>query len=152
MYFFKILFYLLIHETHREAETFQEPDVVLDPSTPGSWPEPKADTKLLSHPVSLFSDFYFIYTLIIYPPNVYWSLIIYFSIQPIWIIYLLYNLLFNQILLKQLICLEYRCLLNQLFCLSNAYTEHKAWTSDWDQELHALPTEPVRHPDPTNFY
>ena len=28
----------------------REPDVVLDPRTPGSWPELKADTQPLSHP------------------------------------------------------------------------------------------------------
>ena len=52
-----------MHERHRErereAETkakggkqapCREPDVGLDPRTPGSCPEPKADTQLLSHP------------------------------------------------------------------------------------------------------
>ena len=45
-------------EREREAETqaegeacsMQEPDVGLDPRTPGSRPGPKADTQLLSHP------------------------------------------------------------------------------------------------------
>ena len=60
MIFFKILF---IHERHieREAGTQQrakqapcrEPDVELDPGTPGSRPELKAGTKLLSHQLSL---------------------------------------------------------------------------------------------------
>ena len=39
--------------THRQREKqapFGEPDVELDPRTPGSCPEPKADTQLLSHP------------------------------------------------------------------------------------------------------
>ena len=43
--------------THTEAETqrqkqalSREPDVGLDPRTPGSRPEPKADAQLLSHP------------------------------------------------------------------------------------------------------
>ena len=54
-FFFKIFF---IHERHREADTRQrekhaswrEPDGGLDPSTPGSQPEPKADAQPLSHP------------------------------------------------------------------------------------------------------
>ena len=54
--FFKILF---IHERHREKQRRRqrekqapcgEPDVGLDPRTPGSGPEPKADTQPLSHP------------------------------------------------------------------------------------------------------
>ena len=51
-------FYLFIHESHREAETqaegeassLQGVDVGLNPVTPGSHPELKADTQLLSHP------------------------------------------------------------------------------------------------------
>ena len=51
-------FYLFIHERQREAETealgeaapCREPDVGLNPRTLGSCPEPKADTKPLSHP------------------------------------------------------------------------------------------------------
>ena len=47
--FFK-RFYLFIHETHTGKDTSRgrlparEPDVGLDPRTPGSLPEPKADT------------------------------------------------------------------------------------------------------------
>ena len=56
----KILF---IHDRHTERERerqrhrqrekrapCREPDVGIDPGTPGSCPEPKADTKLPSHP------------------------------------------------------------------------------------------------------
>ena len=52
-------FYLFIHETHRERQRHtqrekqapcREPDVGLDPGTPGSRPEPKADAQLLSPP------------------------------------------------------------------------------------------------------
>ena len=52
-------FYLFIHERHRERQRrrqreklapFGEPDVGLDPRTPGSQPEPKIDTESLSHP------------------------------------------------------------------------------------------------------
>ena len=50
-----------MRDTQREAETqhkereekqapWKEPDVELDPGTPGSPPEPKANTKSLSHP------------------------------------------------------------------------------------------------------
>ena len=55
-FFFKILF---IHERHRERQRHRqrekqapcgEPDVGLDPGTPGSIPGPKAGTKPLSHP------------------------------------------------------------------------------------------------------
>ena len=56
--FLKILF---IHERHRERERqrhrqrekqapCREPDVGLDPRTPGSRPGPKAGVQLLSHP------------------------------------------------------------------------------------------------------
>ena len=50
---------LIIHERQRERQrhrqrekqaAYGEPDVGLDPRTPGSPPEPKAGTKLLSHP------------------------------------------------------------------------------------------------------
>ena len=40
-------------QKHRQKEkkaTCTEPNVGLDPGTPGSCPEPKADTQLLSHP------------------------------------------------------------------------------------------------------
>ena len=57
-YFLKILF---IHEIHRERERqrhrqrekqapCREPDVGLNPRSPGSHPEPKADAQPLSHP------------------------------------------------------------------------------------------------------
>ena len=57
-FFFKILF---IHETHTHTERqrhrqrekqapCREPDVGLDPGTPGSYPGPKAGAKPLSHP------------------------------------------------------------------------------------------------------
>ena len=60
LYFFK-RFYLFIHERHTERERqrhrqrekqgpCREPTVGLDPGTPGSCPEPKADAQLLSHP------------------------------------------------------------------------------------------------------
>ena len=46
-----------MRDTEREAGTqrekqapCREPDVGLDPRTPGSRPEPKADAQLLSHP------------------------------------------------------------------------------------------------------
>ena len=53
--------YLFIHDRERERERqrdrqrenqapCREPDVGLDPRTPGSRPEPKADAQLLSHP------------------------------------------------------------------------------------------------------
>ena len=40
-----------------EAGSSQEPDVGLDSRTPGSRPEPKADTQLLSHPGVLRKPF-----------------------------------------------------------------------------------------------
>ena len=52
-------FYLFIHERHRERGRHRqrgkqapcgEPDMGLDPRTPGSCPEPKADAQLVSHP------------------------------------------------------------------------------------------------------
>ena len=56
-----VVFLNFIHErhTHREKQRHKqrekqapcrEPDVGLDPGTPGSHPEQKADTQLLSHP------------------------------------------------------------------------------------------------------
>ena len=59
-YFFKI-FYLFIHERHRESgrqrhrqrekqAPCRELDMGLDPGTPGSCPGPKAGAKPLSHP------------------------------------------------------------------------------------------------------
>ena len=58
--FFK-RFYLFIHDTEREGERqthrqrekqapWREPDAGLNPGTPGSRPEPKADTQPLGHP------------------------------------------------------------------------------------------------------
>ena len=50
LFFKKILF---IHERDRQREkqaACREPDVGLDPGTPGSLPELKADAQLLSHP------------------------------------------------------------------------------------------------------
>ena len=55
--FIKILFIYSL-ETQRKAETqveeeagsCGEPDVGLDPRTPGSCPEPKTDAQSLSHP------------------------------------------------------------------------------------------------------
>ena len=51
----KDFIYLFMGDTHREAETQaegesgREPSGGLDPSTPGSRPEPKADVQPLSH-------------------------------------------------------------------------------------------------------
>ena len=56
--FFK-RFYLFVHERHTERQRLRqrekqalcgEPDAELDPPTPGSHPEPKADAQSLSHP------------------------------------------------------------------------------------------------------
>ena len=50
---------MFIHERHRERQRFRqqekqapfrEPNVGLDPRTPGSCPEPEADPQPLSHP------------------------------------------------------------------------------------------------------
>ena len=58
-FFFFLRFYLFIHERHRERQRHRqrakqapcrEPDVGLDPRTPGSCPGPKADAKPLSNP------------------------------------------------------------------------------------------------------
>ena len=58
--FYKIL-YLFICERHRERQRHRqrekhaphwEPDAGLNPRTPGSWPEPKADAQPLSHPAA----------------------------------------------------------------------------------------------------
>ena len=60
-FFFFLRFYLFIHERHTERKAgtqverekqapCREPDVGLDPGTPGSRPGPKADAQLLSHP------------------------------------------------------------------------------------------------------
>ena len=37
-------------QAEEEAGSLKEPGVGLDPRTPGSRPEPKADAQLLSHP------------------------------------------------------------------------------------------------------
>ena len=56
IFFLKILFiysWEIERQRHRQREkqaSCREPDVGLDPGTPGSWPEPKADTQPLSHP------------------------------------------------------------------------------------------------------
>ena len=45
--------YLFIHERHRQRNKqapCREPEAGLDPGTPGSYPEPKAGAKPLSHP------------------------------------------------------------------------------------------------------
>ena len=39
-----------MRDIEREAETLAEGETGLDPGTPGSRPEPKADAQLLSHP------------------------------------------------------------------------------------------------------
>ena len=56
-YFFTEFIYVFMRHTkrpkHRQREKQApcgEPDAGLDPRTPGSHPEPKADTQLLSHP------------------------------------------------------------------------------------------------------
>ena len=59
--FFFLRFYLFIHDRHREREAVtqaerekqapcREPDVGLDPGTPGSRPELRAGAQLLSNP------------------------------------------------------------------------------------------------------
>ena len=57
--FFKKIFYLFIHERHRERQKHRqrekqapcgEPDVGFDPRIPGSCPGLKADAQPLSHP------------------------------------------------------------------------------------------------------
>ena len=68
-FFFFFLFFFLrfIHERDTEAETqaegeagsLQEPDVGLDPVTPGSCPEPKAGAQPPRHPCSHLQSFYF---------------------------------------------------------------------------------------------
>ena len=53
MYFFFLRFYLLVHERLRQREKqapCRESDAGLDPRTPGSRPELKADAQPLSHP------------------------------------------------------------------------------------------------------
>ena len=57
MPYFFLRFYLFMRDTGREAEiqaeeeagSMREPDVGLDPRTPGSCPGPKAGAKPLSH-------------------------------------------------------------------------------------------------------
>ena len=60
-FFFFLRFYLFIHDSHREREAetqaegeagskHREPDVGLDPGSPGSRPGPKAGAKPLRHP------------------------------------------------------------------------------------------------------
>ena len=66
-FFFKD-FYLFIHERQRERQRHRqrekqapckEPDIGLDPGTPGSCPGLKADVKLLSHTGILKNNFNF---------------------------------------------------------------------------------------------
>ena len=58
-FFFFLSFYLFIHERHRERQRHRErekqaphwePNVGLDPGSPGSCPGPKADAQLLEPP------------------------------------------------------------------------------------------------------
>ena len=52
-FFFFLRFYLFIYERHRQREKqapCRESDAGLEPGTPGSRPEPKADAQPLSHP------------------------------------------------------------------------------------------------------
>ena len=58
-FFFFLIFYLFIYEKHTERQRhrqrekqapFRKPNVGLNPGTPGSHPEPKADAQPLSHP------------------------------------------------------------------------------------------------------
>ena len=64
--FFKKIIYLFILERHRERQRHRqrekqapcrEPDAGLDPRTPGSCPEPKADAQPLSHPDAPINHF-----------------------------------------------------------------------------------------------
>ena len=66
LFIFKDFIYLFTKATerkrqrHRQREKqapYREPDVGLNPGTPGSHPEPKADTQLLSHPGVPLHDF-----------------------------------------------------------------------------------------------
>ena len=56
IYIFKYFIYLFMRDREKEAETqgkqapCREPDVGLNPGTPGSHPEPKANAQPLSHP------------------------------------------------------------------------------------------------------
>ena len=63
-YSFFLWFYLFIHEReggrHRQRKKqtpCREPDVGLDPRTPGSWSEPNADAQPLSHPDAHFISY-----------------------------------------------------------------------------------------------
>ena len=57
-FFFKDFIYLFMRDTQKEQRhgkrekqaPSREPDVELDPRTPGSHPEPEADAQPLSHP------------------------------------------------------------------------------------------------------
>ena len=74
-FFFFLRFYLFFHERHREADTKREaetqvegdtgspgePDAGLNPRTPGSQPEPKADAQPLGHPGALLSQFIWLF-------------------------------------------------------------------------------------------
>ena len=52
--------YLFMREREREKQALcREPDAGLDPRTPGSRPEPKADAQPLNHPgIPVYGDFY----------------------------------------------------------------------------------------------
>ena len=52
--FLKDVIYLFMRHRQKEKQApRREPDVGLDPRTPGSGPEPKADAQPLSHPGAL---------------------------------------------------------------------------------------------------
>ena len=62
-FFFKDVIYLFMRDTQRERQRYRqrekqspckEPDVGLEPGTPGSHPGPKAGTQPLSHSSVLF--------------------------------------------------------------------------------------------------
>ena len=46
------------HKQREKQASCRKPDVGLDPGTPGSWPEPKADAHPLSHPGVLSTSFF----------------------------------------------------------------------------------------------
>ena len=56
--FFKDFIYLFMRDTEREAEGEAGSPEGLDPRTPGSQPDPKADAQSLSHPGALVPKFH----------------------------------------------------------------------------------------------
>ena len=69
-FFFKDFIYLFMRDTERERQRHrqrekqvphEEPDAGLDPRTPGSCPEPKADAQPPSHPGILLLYISYIY-------------------------------------------------------------------------------------------